>query len=181
MRSEDYILQKFKAVERAVESRGKRCEIDLNPPATSFDLSCCEEAIGVAFPPSLRKFLNCHNGATLTIWAENIYPEDTLHVYDTTHISINTKRFLDLVNDGGIAANGRFIAFAVTASDSDRFLLYPHRAKGLEEYPVIFGDHGEPKAWEHVMPVIAKSFEEWLDRSLAAAEQGLRFDYWLEE
>jgi len=156
----------------------------LNPPATEAEVQACEVAIGVALPPSYRKFLLRCNGAYLFRIEQDEPPiyswwDDSGIVIQGTHTLLEFTQ----ANREGFTDEewNSLIPFCYLGSilTGDFCALDPQQLTE-SEYAILDCDYElDPARWRQAK--IASSFAEWLARTFdKVVDHKKQPEYWYE-
>ena len=156
----------------------------MNPPAAEEAVRRCEEAVGLAFPPSYRAFLRRWDGASLfrqetPLRGGAIDVSAEIGIQGTRDLPAfqdYLRTFWDANDPGGW---GSLVVFCrIPGSGADYCALNPERSTPDGEFAVVDCHQDmRPHCWRRA--VIAPSFEAWLQRAFGAALRGESPYYWL--
>jgi DNA-binding transcriptional LysR family regulator len=181
------LYQRIAAISAIAERRGGSISADVREPARRRQIVACEEIIALALPPSLRSFLEQHDGLTIRVYSgqdeSERFEQFSLEVRRTADIAAHTQQFRDFHAElGGYppqpAAYASQYIDAVDLGNPDRRLLIDTADRvGAMECPLI---EISLIGWPTEQPeVVAESFGDFIDRALefmSRTEGG--FSYW---
>lgn len=156
----------------------------MNTPAAEEAVRRCEEALGLALPPSYRAFLRRWDGASLfrqetPLRGGAIDVSAEIGIQGTRDLPAfqNNLRTLWDANDPG--GWGSLVVFCrISGSGADRCALNPERSTLDGEFAVVDCHQAtRPRCWRRA--VNAPSFEAWLERAFDAALQGESPYFWM--
>jgi hypothetical protein len=185
--------QRISAIAAIAKRRGGSLVADVRKPAPRWDIVACEEAIALELPPSLKAFLEMHDGIVLRVYSgrdgrgeSDWFEQFSLEVRSTADIAAQTQQFRDYhaqlggyPPQPGVAYAAHYIDAANLGNPDRRLLLDAAARSTATECPLIeinvIGWPIEPGE------LVAGSFDEFIDHALefmTKTEGG--FSFWEE-